>query len=175
MCHVALGLCCTLCLISESEEYASCQQRHSVLLQWLTRKGIWMKIFIFNFFLPIIMSIIWIYVVSLAGHLVWHNINVGHYRQTDWPNVVIPAMLIGAIDFYHFIQLSLTLTLPGGHKVSAKLSLRIGFFFSHTLFIRSGRNLMWWWSNLSWIFWVYFWVRCSERRETTAVLHQKLF
>ena len=32
-------------------------------------------------------------------------------------------MLIGANDFYHFISLSLTLTLPGGHKVSSKQNL----------------------------------------------------
>ena len=29
-------------------------------------------------------------------------------------------MLIGTIDFYHFIPLWLTLTFAGGHKVSAK-------------------------------------------------------
>ena len=32
----------------------------------------------------------------------------------------IPAMLIGAIDFYRFITFSQTLTLPGGYKMSAK-------------------------------------------------------
>ena len=35
----------------------------------------------------------------------------------------IPAKLIGTIDFYIFIPLSLTLTLPGGHKISAKQNL----------------------------------------------------
>ena len=30
------------------------------------------------------------------------------------------AMLVHTTDFYHLILLSLTLTLPGGHKVSAK-------------------------------------------------------
>ena len=37
-------------------------------------------------------------------------------------------MLAGTGDFHHFIPLWLTLTLPGGHEVSAKL----GFVFSHT-------------------------------------------
>ena len=32
----------------------------------------------------------------------------------------IPAMLIGTIDFHHFIPLLLTLTALAGHKVSAK-------------------------------------------------------
>ena len=36
-------------------------------------------------------------------------------------------MLIGNIDFYHFIPLSLTLTLLGGHKVSAKQNLLAAF------------------------------------------------
>ena len=36
-------------------------------------------------------------------------------------------MLIGTIDFYHFVPLSLTLTLPGGDKVSAKQNLLASF------------------------------------------------
>ena len=40
------------------------------------------------------------------------------------------AMLAGNIDSYHFIPLSLTSNLPGGHKVSTKQNL--GFIFSHT-------------------------------------------
>ena len=39
----------------------------------------------------------------------------------------MPSMLIGIIDFYHFIPLLLILTLFGIHKVSAKQNL-----FSHT-------------------------------------------
>ena len=39
----------------------------------------------------------------------------------------IPAMLTGTINFYHFIPLSLTLTLPEGHKVSAKQNLLASF------------------------------------------------
>ena len=50
------------------------------------------------------------------------NCSVGHYTQTVRPNVIIPAMLIGAIDIHHFIPLLPTLTLLG-HKISAKHNL----------------------------------------------------
>ena len=49
--------------------------------------------------------------------------------QTVQPNFFIPAMHIGNIDFYHFRPVSLT--LPGGHKVSPKQNLLASFFF-HT-------------------------------------------
>ena len=39
-------------------------------------------------------------------------------------------MLIGTIYVCHFAPLSLTLTLPGGHKVSAKQNI-LASFFSH--------------------------------------------
>ena len=59
--------------------------------------------------------------VRLAGQ---HskNFNSGHHMQTVQSNflVCIADSLIGTIYFYHFIPLSLALTLPGGHKVSAK-------------------------------------------------------
>ena len=51
------------------------------------------------------------------------KLNIGHYMQTCEPNLFIPAMLIGTIDFCHFIPFSLNLTLPGGHKVKAKQNL----------------------------------------------------
>ena len=41
--------------------------------------------------------------------------------------------LMGTIDFYHFIPLSLTLSVPGGHKVNAKQNLLVSF--STTLLI----------------------------------------
>ena len=44
----------------------------------------------------------------------------------------IPAMLVGIIDFYHSIPLSVTLTLAGGDKVSVERSLLASF--SRTLF-----------------------------------------
>ena len=46
------------------------------------------------------------------------NFNVGHYKQTVQPNFIIPATLVGTIDFYHFTLLSLTVTLHGEHTVS---------------------------------------------------------
>ena len=55
------------------------------------------------------------------------NLSVEHYIQTFQPNVFLPAMLIGTIDFYHFIPHSVTLTLTGGHKVSTKLSCWLHF------------------------------------------------
>ena len=55
------------------------------------------------------------------------NFNILHYRQTVHSNFFIPVMLLDTIDFYHFIPLSLTLTLPGGHKVSAKQNLLASF------------------------------------------------
>ena len=80
----------------------------------------------------------------------------------------IPAMLIRIIDFYHFMSLSLALTLPGDHKISAKENLLASF--SPALFIWSGWTLMWCWSSSSWTSWDYFWIRFIETRERTAVL-----
>ena len=57
------------------------------------------------------------------------NFNCGHYTKTVQPNVFIHVLLIDTIDCCHFIPLSLTLTLPGGHKIRAK---PIAFIFSHT-------------------------------------------
>ena len=51
--------------------------------------------------------------VQLAGRqavFCGKNLNTGHYVQTVQPNLYIPAILIGTIDFYHFILLSMTLT-----------------------------------------------------------------
>ena len=68
---------------------------------------------------------------SVAFH--GKNSNIEHYTQTVKPNVFVPTMLLGTVDFYHFILFSLTLTLPGGHKVSAKRNLLA--LFSRTRFI----------------------------------------
>ena len=69
----------------------------------------------------------------LTGRFAWQNFNIGHYMQTVQPNLFIPAMLIGTIDFYNVMLLSLTLTVPGSHNVSAKYNLSAAF--SYTLFI----------------------------------------
>ena len=63
-----------------------------------------------------------------AGHLsvlCGENFNIRHYMQTVQPNISIPAILVGTVDFYQFIQLSLT--LPGDHKISAKQNLLVSF------------------------------------------------
>ena len=55
------------------------------------------------------------------------NFNTGRYMQTVQPNFLIPAMLVGSVDFYHFIPLSVTMTSAGGHKVSTKQDLLASF------------------------------------------------
>ena len=65
-----------------------------------------------------------------AGHpsiVCCKNFYVGHCTQTFQPNCFISAMLLGIVHFYHFLPLSLTLTLPGGHKVSTKQNLLASF------------------------------------------------
>ena len=61
---------------------------------------------------------IWIYVISLAHPATLHGTssNVKHYIQTLLLNLFILAMLISTIDFYHFIPLSVTLSLAGGSE-----------------------------------------------------------
>ena len=49
------------------------------------------------------------------------DFNVGHYTQTVQLKIFIPVMPIDTIDFYHFVPLSLPLTLPWGHRVSTPL------------------------------------------------------
>ena len=75
------------------------------------------------------MSIMWICVmtrVRLAGQL-GKNLSIGHCLQTEQPNFFIPAVLIDTINLYDFIPLSLTLTLPGDHKVRTKQNLLTSF------------------------------------------------
>ena len=60
------------------------------------------------------MSCVW--PASQQAVLRGENVDVGHYIYTQifQPNFFTPAMLIGTIDFYHFILLCRTLTLAGG-------------------------------------------------------------
>ena len=79
-------------------------------------KRIW-NILLFVHRVLIHMSIIWIYVMSCVQLFGWpscmeKNFDIGFYLQTFQPIFFIPTMLIGTIDFYHFMPLSLTLTLP---------------------------------------------------------------
>ena len=53
----------------------------------------------------------------------------------------IPAMLIGTIDLNHFIPLPLTLTLPGGHKISTQQNVWL-HFLTHTHFL-SDQDEIW--------------------------------
>ena len=110
--------------------------------------------------------------VLLAGWLsalFGKNFNVRCYMQTFQPNLFIPTMLVGTSDFYHCIPLSLTLTVPRGHKVSTNQNL--GFIFLHT-FHWSGLNLMWWWSNSSWTSWGYFWM-IDWKYTSVAIISQR--
>ena len=77
----------------------------------------------------------------LAGCLVWQKtltLDIAHKLFNLF--FFIPAMLIGTIDCYYFILLSLTMTLPWSHKVSTKQNLLASF--SPTFFIWSERNFM---------------------------------
>ena len=58
------------------------------------------------------------------------NFNVRHYTQAVLPNI---AILKGTIDIYHFVPLSLNLTLPGSHKVTARKTYWLHFLTFHLL------------------------------------------
>ena len=64
------------------------------------------------------------YDLCLTGHLLRKKLK-WTLQETVQSNFSIPAMLIGTIDFYHFMSLSLALALPGGHKLSAKQNLLV--------------------------------------------------
>ena len=55
-----------------------------------------------------------------ASYLAWQIIQRLKVAANFSTICFILAMHIGTIDFYHFIPLSLTLTLPEGHKVSVE-------------------------------------------------------
>ena len=52
------------------------------------------------------------------------------------PNLFIPAMLMGTIEFYQFIPFLVVSTLPGGYKVTTKQNLLTSF--CPILFVRPG-------------------------------------
>ena len=68
-----------------------------------------------------------VHVCHWPAILLGKNFIVVHYMQTVQPNFFIPAILIGTIDFYHFIPISLTMTLPRGYKVSANKTFWLHF------------------------------------------------
>ena len=120
------------------------------------------------------MSCVWL-ASCLNTFLCGKNFNIWHYAQTFQPNFSIPAMLIGTIDFYHFIWLA-DLDLACGHKVCAKQNLLVSLSCTH--FDCSGWNFIWCWRNSSWMSRYYLWVKFKKTREISAVLlimSKKLF
>ena len=79
------------------------------------------------------MSSVWVYVISHVwlAILGCKNFYIGLNMQSFQSNFVIHIMLIGTIDFCHFIPFSMSLTRAQGHKVSPKQNLLASF--SHTL------------------------------------------
>ena len=78
------------------------------------------------------MSNILIYVMSSVRPARWPTSRTAFLRGKTLVQAIffVRVMLIGAIgtiDFYHFVPLSLTLTLAGGHKVSTKQNLLASF------------------------------------------------
>ena len=82
-------------------------------------------------------------------------------------NFFVPAIPVGIFDLCHFIPLSVTLTLPGGHKVRVEQNL-LGSC-SLTLFNWSRSNLIWCWSNSSWTSWFFSCVGFKATIKITAV------
>ena len=56
------------------------------------------------------------------------NANIRYCTQSWQPILSIPAMLIGAIDVFPLIPLSLTVTLAGSHKHNPLASFSSTFF-----------------------------------------------
>ena len=56
----------------------------------------------------------------------------------------MPTMLVGTIDFYHFIPLSITLTLTGGHRLAQSKIFWLHFLMLFNWMLWS---FEWWWSN----------------------------
>ena len=97
------------------------------------------------------MSIIWICVVSSVHLASRQKLCVTKTLMLNMPGksfnhiFLIPAMLICIIDFYHFMPLPLTLTLPGDEKISAKENL-LASFSPETIFeqdlLKQGKELL---------------------------------
>ena len=68
------------------------------------------------------MSNMWILVIS-PGCIVWQRLQCWTSCANFSNKLFLPAMLIDTIHFYHFIPISVTCTLAGDHKVSAKQTL----------------------------------------------------
>ena len=64
------------------------------------------------------------------------KINIGHCMQTFQSFFSVPAMLVATIDFYHFVPISVTLTVGGGLRVGTKQNLMASFCHTFQLIIR---------------------------------------
>ena len=96
-------------------------------------------------------SMEWVMFVGLASQSAFlhgKNFNIGYYTQTTQQKFFIPAMLIGTIDFYHLMPLSLT--FRGGHKINAKQNIMASF------------------SPILLIFFFFFCVRCDDRAKSSG-------
>ena len=96
------------------------------------------------------------------------NFNVGHYMQTVLPVLFCTCHACRHHWLLPFDTMFIDLDLALGHRVSTEQNLLASL--SCTQFIWSGWNLMWWWSDSSWIPWDYFWARFIETRDIAAVL-----
>ena len=59
-----------------------------------------------------------------------HGKNIKQEAQSRQPNFFVPAMLLGIIDCYQFILISVMLIVVESHTVSRKQNL-LFLFFSH--------------------------------------------
>ena len=91
---------------------------------------------------------------------IMHKLLNQFVHRSTWP-------ASGAIDFQHHNPLSVISTVAGSHNVHGRENL-LASCFSHIQL--SGRNLMWCWSESSWKFWCYFWLRFDESKKIIAVL-----
>ena len=69
------------------------------------------------------------------------NFNVKHYKHTLQKDSFMQALLVGTIDFYYCALLSVTLILPGHHKVSTSKTSWI-HVFPHFSAIRMNFNMV---------------------------------
>ena len=83
------------------------------------------------------------------------NFTVGHSMQTMQPNLLVPAMLIGTIDFYRSVPLLLTLALLGSQGQCKTKPL--GFIFSHTFHLLKVKF------DVMKLFKLYFWSRLLSK------------
>ena len=96
------------------------------------------------------MRCVW-YLCNLSSMSVWlavrmsvlcgKDFNMDLSMQTCQSNSLMPAMLIGTIDLYHFMPLSVTFALAEGHRKAKNRKQNLLNLFCHTLVKWSGLNL----------------------------------